>query len=101
MENNIVLSQIPAEELAGMIARAVRAQIGPMPTAALPDTERLRTTKEAADFFQVSEPTLRDWTRRELVKGSRIAGRVRYRHADLLDALQRISVRKSQRHHTR
>lgn len=53
-------------------------------------SKELKTRKEAADFFDITLPTLHKWTKEGKVKGQRIGSRIRYYQSDLEKALKTI-----------
>lgn len=61
------------------------------------NTPELLTRIETADYLGVSLPTLGNWTKRGIIKGLRIAGRVRYRKSDVSEALKEIETVKYRR----
>ena len=54
--------------------------------------KQILTRQEAADFYNISLPTLHDYTKRNVVKAYRLGYKVRYKRQDLLDALNIIKV---------
>lgn len=58
------------------------------------NTPELFTRNETAEYLGVSLPTLGDWTKKGIIKGLRIAGRVRYRKSDVSNALKEIETFK-------
>lgn len=61
------------------------------------DTPELLTRIETAEYLGVSLPTLGKWTKQGIIKGLRIAGRVRYRKSDVSNALREIETYKQRR----
>jgi excisionase family DNA binding protein len=56
------------------------------PSQVTHDTDRLLTSKEAADLLQISEQTLRVWrsTKRYMIPSIQVGRCVRYRRTDLI-----------------
>ena len=75
----------------------VRDMIAAQATANPPIPEELLTRVEAAHLLGITLPTLREYTKRGLVVGYRIASRVRYKRSEVLGSLQQIRTPKPQR----
>lgn len=97
MNKDLLLSAIPLPELVDGIAKAVRDEIAAQPAANPPQPEELLSRKDTAELLRITLPTLREYTRRGLVKGYRIGARVRYRRSEVLAALAPIATRKTTR----
>lgn len=94
MDQQILLTPVPLNELVGEIVRAVRAD---MDTAAPPPPEELLTRKETAKQLHVTLPTLREYTRRGYLKGYRMGNRVLYKRNEVLAALPQMRNAKTAR----
>jgi excisionase family DNA binding protein len=94
MNDQLVLSPIPRTELVGDIAKAVRDMIAAQPTANPSIPEELLTRVEAAHLLGITLPTLREYTRRGIVKGYRLGARVRYKRSEVLGGLAPMATRK-------
>ena len=98
MSNSLVLHQTPIEELLVMIGNIVAEQLKSIQQPPLQQSGKtILTRKETAEMLGVSLPTLNEWTKTGVVKGTRISSRVRYRLADVEVALQDIKSVKYQR----
>lgn len=97
MDQQIVLSPLPLTDLVGAIARAVCTEMDTRPQTATLPPEALLTRVEAADLLGITLPTLREYTKRGLVVGYRIASRVRYKRSEVLGSLQQIRTPKLKR----
>ncbi len=64
------------------------------PATPTPQTELL-TRKEAAKLLGISLPTLLAWSNSGLIKGYRIASRVRYKRNELENSLSQIQTSKN------
>lgn len=95
MDQQIILTPVPLNELVGEIVRAVRADMGA--ASEPPPEERLLTRTETAKELHVTLPTLRRYTREGKVKGYRIGNRVLYKRNEVLAALQRMCYAKTPR----
>jgi hypothetical protein len=49
----------------------------------------LLTRQQAADFFQITLPTLHAWTQQKLIFSYVIGGRVYYKKSELQDSIKR------------
>lgn len=95
MTQEIIFSQVPFEQLTDVLAEKVLARISPVITSAArqqPQDEFLTRT-QAANVLGVSLVTLSKWTKDGLIKGHRIASRVRYKRNELETSLSHIKTR--------
>ncbi len=96
---NLILSPIPLEQLKAIICDSVRMELSKRLdsiTQANTQTE-LITRKEAAYFLGISLPTLLNFTKAGKIVGYRIGTRVRYKRAELEQALNEIKSIKVKR----
>ncbi|MCB9001678.1 MAG: helix-turn-helix domain-containing protein [Bacteroidales bacterium] len=95
---NIIFS-IPEPEFKTIIRDAVlNAIVEFAPKQQVKETTpELLTRAETAEYLGVSLPTLNDWTKHGIIKGYRIAGRVRYKRPDIENALKEIETFKNKR----
>lgn len=94
-----IFISLPEPEFETLIQRAVKNVLSsieakPQPKDAAPE---LLTRAKTAKYLGVSLPTLNDWTKRNIIKGYRISGRVRYKLPDIENALKEISTIKYKR----
>ena len=94
-----ILLSIQEPELKTIIQDAVKnVLVGVVPTPQPKDlAPELFTRAKTAEYLGVSLPTLNDWTKNGIVKGYRIAGRVRYKLTDVENALKEIETYKNKR----
>lgn len=52
-----------------------------------PSDEKLITRTEAAQMLGVTLPTIYDWTKKGIISAYRIGNRVRYKHAEIMEAV--------------
>jgi len=84
-----MLRQIVREEVLTSQSRS-QATHNPYQTHGL--TEKpLYTMDELAALFQISKPTIYDWTRHGKLKPVKIRGRVYFLHRDIQELLQKTS----------
>lgn len=95
MNDKVILTSLPVEEIEGIITRAVQESISMLLTAQPQgDPSELVTRKEAALLLGVSLPTLHDYTTRGIIPGYRIGTRVRYKKGEILDCLRKVQAAK-------
>lgn len=94
---NLIFSQIPIDELKIVIAETVRAEMQKNSISEPPTPTEFITRLETAQILGVSLPTLNFWTKQGVIIGYRIASRVRYKKAEILDAVTRINTLKYRR----
>lgn len=60
-------------------------------------TPRYLTVDEAAEYLNISAPTVRSWARRGIIPAHRVVGTraIRFRTAELDDAMIRLEVAKA------
>ena len=84
-----MLRQIVREELSALYNRN-RATPNLFQTPGLIE-KPLYTIDELAALFQISKPTIYDWTRHGKLKPVKIRGRVYFLHRDIQELLQKTS----------
>jgi excisionase family DNA binding protein len=55
------------------------------------------TAKEVCDLLKISHTTLHDWSNKGTIKKHKIGDRIRFRHDEILESLQRIESKKRMR----
>ena len=94
---NLIFSQIPIDELKLVFSDTIRAEMQKYSISEpKPETEFI-TRLETASILGVSLPTLNEWTKQGIILGYRIASRVRYKKAEILDAVTQINTIKYRR----
>lgn len=97
MNEPLILSPITLPELVGEITKAVRSELDARTPTPTPPAEELLTREQAAQLLGVTMPTLRDWTRRDIVPGYRVGSRIRYKRNEVLASLARIRTARHAR----
>ncbi|RYD55652.1 MAG: DNA-binding protein [Sphingobacteriales bacterium] len=97
MGNDIVLSPIPLTDMRTMLADIVKEQLQQfLPSSHQQEQtafdDKPLTRKQAADFFNISLPTLSTWVSEGRVKAHRTGGRVYFKRSDLDEALRTIKA---------
>ena len=96
---NLIFSPIPIDELKILFSEIVRNEIQKNNISTPPpqkETEFI-TRQETAQILGISLPTLNEWTKQNIIPGYRIASRVRYKRAEILDAVTKINTLKYRR----
>ena len=94
---NLILSPIPITELQKFISDTIREEMQKIATPPPPPKTEFITRNQTAQILGVSLPTLNDWTKRGLIIGYRIGTRVRYKKAEILEAVKQIQTLKYRR----
>jgi hypothetical protein len=95
MENSIILSNVTPEQLYNTLRGIVREEISNFkPTK---EEIKYRTRKEVKDLLKISLPTLNEYTKNGILKGSRIGSRILYSEQDIERAVKDIPVLKYRR----
>ena len=97
MENSILFSQIPINDLRIIIQETVKEEMLKFSISPPQPTTEFITRQETCKILGVSLPTLNEWTKQGLIVGYRISSRVRYKKSEILDALIKISTLKYRR----
>ena len=97
MNNEILFSQIPINELKIFIQESVKEEMQKHSISQpQPQTEFI-TRNETCQILGISLPTLNEWTKQGLIPGYRISTRVRYKKSEILEDLTKISTLKYKR----
>lgn len=94
---NLIFSQIPIDELKLVISETVRTEMQKNSISEPKPTTELLTRLETAHILGISLPTLNEWTKQGIIPGYRIASRVRYKRAEILEAVTQINTLKYRR----
>ena len=94
--DNLILSQIPLQDLLNLVKQAVREEMAAGNTAAQPNSNETKylSRHEVANLYKISIPTLRVWTKSGRVKGHRIGRRVLYKPSEVDNALKAMQTAK-------
>jgi hypothetical protein len=95
MENSIILSNVTPEQLYNTLRGIVREELLNLQ----PAKEEIKycTRKEVKDLLKISLPTLNEYTKKGILKGSRIGSRVLYSQQDIEQAVKDIPVLRYRR----
>jgi excisionase family DNA binding protein len=93
--SNFILSNMPIEEIEGIISRVVRESISTLAVQQPVDNQsELITRKQAAQMLNLSLPTLREYTVRGIVPSYRVGSRVRYKKIEVINCLTKVQSSK-------
>ena len=95
---NLIFSQIPIDDLKIIFSDIIKNEIQKLSisTPPPPETEFI-TRLETAQILGVSLPTLNEWTKQGIIPGYRIASRIRYKRAEIVEAVTKINTLKYRR----
>lgn len=96
MEEKVILTSISVTELLDLIATSVKKELAVAPPADLSQHELL-DRKEVAALLRITLPTLREYTRRKILKGYRLGSCVRYKRSEVIEALRPIDFVRGRR----
>ena len=93
---NVILSQVPIEDLQGMIECAVQRTMDKLlnKESQQQQGDQLVTRQEAANLLGISLPTLNHYSKHGVVPAYRIGSRVRYKKCELMDCLTKVQTLK-------
>ena len=88
--DNIILSQIPVDDLMLLIKQAVREEIstGKNEEPSFED-EKPITTKELCEYLGITEPTVLRWRKKGEIPFFCIGSAVRFRKSEVIKALEK------------
>ena len=92
--NKLVIASIPADELKQLIADVIDEKFAAMilPTAALPQPMDFLTRNEVSQILRVSTNTVDKFTRLGILPGYKINSRIRYKRAEVEQALSQVET---------
>jgi excisionase family DNA binding protein len=95
MENSIILSNVTPDQLFNTLRGIVREELTNLNP---PKTEKKYfTRKEVSEQLHISLPTILNYTKRGILKGSRIGSRILYSENEIQQAVKEISTLKYRR----
>jgi len=94
METTVVIGMSP-EELSVLIAKSIREELIKFQPQPHPSNHKLLSRKEAAEYLDISLPTLDKYTKLGRIRGTRLGGRVLYSDEDLEKSLTEIPVKQT------
>jgi excisionase family DNA binding protein len=95
MENSIILTNVSPEQLFNTFRGIVKEELLNLQSTKK-ETNYL-SRKEASKLLHISLPTLNEYTRKGILKGSRVGSRVLYSESDIQEAVKNIPTMKYKR----
>jgi len=89
-----IFTQIPLEEFKTVIQDAVKNEIEKLNLKKPETPTEYITRKETAKILGISLPTLNDWSKRGIIQSYRIASRVRYNRAEVINSINKVNSLK-------
>lgn len=95
---NLILSQIPVNDLINAISNEVLEKLTPLLTAATPantshkEPEKLLTRKEVSKLLKFSLPTIDKYTAHGKLPAQRIERQIRYKESEVMAAMTKIKT---------
>jgi hypothetical protein len=98
-QQNLPIVLISTSELLGLIQEAIRNELEHKTSNDIKEErnhseDKLLSRSEAAEHLRISLSTLNTYTKRGIVKGRRISGRVLYSKCELLESVRSIKTFK-------
>lgn len=93
--NSTLIQNVTAEEFSETLRLIVREEISAIQTKEL--TPRFLSRQEVANLLKISLPTLNEYTRTGIIKGSRIGSRILYAESDIKESVKDIPALKYRR----
>ena len=93
--NSILIQNLSAEELSALVRLIVREELANFNKKEV--TNRFLSRQEVATLLKISLPTLNEYTRRGIIKGSRVGSRVLYDEVQIGEAVKGIPTLKYKR----
>ncbi len=94
-----ILITIPIDQFETRQKELIREVLAeqPTPEPTSPESPDYLTRKETAKLLRISLPTLHEWTKSGDLKSYRIAGKIRYKTAEIEAAFKQVDVLKYKR----
>lgn len=92
--NSTLIQTLTPEELTETLRAVIRDELSLINPK---ETQRYLSRQEVANLLKISLPTLNEYTRTGIIKGSRIGSRVLYDEADIREAVKDIPTLKYRR----
>jgi len=93
--NSTLIQNVTAEELTENFRSVIREELSLL--ASKDTTPQYLSRQEVATLLKISLPTLNEYTRTGVIKGSRVGTRVLYNEADVKEAVKEIPTLKYRR----
>jgi excisionase family DNA binding protein len=93
--NSTLIQNLTPEELSETLRSVIREEFSLISPKEI--TPKYRSRQEVADLLKISLPTLNEYTRTGIIKGSRIGSRVLYSEEAIKNAIKDIPIIKYRR----
>ena len=87
---NVILTQIPLEELKAAISEAVKMEVEKINLHPTKQETEYITRKDAASILGISLPTLNTWSKCGILQSYKIGSQVRYKKEEVLTSLSKV-----------
>ncbi|MDO5106407.1 helix-turn-helix domain-containing protein [Capnocytophaga sp.] len=94
-KHSIIVTQIEGLSITALQNEfnKIHAQLLELKKNSNPEPQQLLTRHEVAKLLGVSLVTVHNWTKANIIKAYRIGNQVRYKRAEILNALQSINTK--------
>lgn len=93
--NSTLIQNVTAEEFSETLRQVVREELSAMQPK--PPTSNYLTRIEVSKLLKISLPTLNEYTRKGIIRGSRIGSRILYLESDIASSVTDIPAIKYRR----
>ena len=93
--NSTPFQMVSAEELSDALRSIIREELSLIYVKE--PAQRFLSRQEVAELLKISLPTLNEYTRKGIIKGSRVGSRVLYDEAQIRESVKGIPTLKYQR----
>ena len=94
MENSILIQNVTPEEFSELLRPIIREELSRIQQNA---TTKYLTRQEVTKLLKITLPTLHEYTRAGIIKGSRIGSRILYLEENVLNSVKEIPLQKYKR----
>lgn len=95
MANSTLISNVTPEEFSELLRPIIREELALL--SSKETAPKFLSRPEVAKLLKISLPTLNEYTRTGIIKGSRIGSRVLYVDTDVMAAVKEIPTQKYKR----
>jgi excisionase family DNA binding protein len=92
--NDLILSSLSLAEFKTVISEAVKCEVEKINFHKPEHPTEYITRKQTAEILGISLPTLNDWSKKGIIPSYRIASRVRYKKAEVLNSVNKVQTIK-------
>ncbi len=100
MEKKVIqIEGVNVEDLIAQITKTLKEELNKQNLKTEKPKTELMTRFEVADWLGISLMTLHTWSKKGILKSYRIGNKIRYKKAEILDALQDINPKYKEKSH--